>query len=358
MNLPTDALTSNRITKVDIVAKPASPFLPLAKLASIDFAGHALEKTLREASPSGIIGPFPRDVIDLLAANWLEDCSELSSSTGQRRFVQRLAQLLATPGVSSIPALASYARFLTATLAHCRFVRKHFPTVNARAAADAADFHCKPNAVEELFPIIHQLYVLRSYEVMGDFAEFGCFKGYSSSMLSFACQQLGLKMHVFDSFEGLPPSDGSGYEVGQYAGSLDEVRENITRFGAIDAVQFHKGFFSDSLSKWRPDALMCLWMDVDLEVSARDLMVVADRLDPRGTVFSHECPATIFQQDRIVTRPSPDNPIAPMLEGFGHLGRALTGHHVSGYTGAFWSSDAGIPVLTSDLLFELAGFCA
>ena len=337
-----------------MVARPTKTWLPATTLAQVQLAGHTLQETLSKLRPVDDAGPFPRDLVSLVAARWPDACADLASVAGQARFVAKLKQLLAVPGLNSLPALAGYARYLTVTLAHCRFVERHFPVDNPRASAGAADFHCKPNSVRELLPIIHQLYVLKSYGVQGDFAEFGCFKGYSSSMLSFACQQLGITMHVFDSFEGLPPAEGSGYEAGQYAGSLDEVRNNIERFGAPEAVQFHKGFFADSLGVWRPAQLMCLWMDVDLEVSAHDLMVVADRVDPRGTVFSHECPAGIFQGERIVSPPSPDNPVAPMLAKFEELGRPLTGSYVSGYTGAFWPRDAGIPVLDNEVLFDLA----
>ena len=90
----------------------------------------------------------------------------------------------------------------------------------------------------------------------------------------------------------------SGYE---YAGSLDEVRDHVMRFGASEVVEFHKDFFADTFRDWRPPQLICLWMDVDLEVSARDLMVVADRLSPEATLFSHECTPGIFQNASIVT---------------------------------------------------------
>ena len=225
--------------------------------------------------------------------------------------------------------------------------------INRNAAPGAVDFHCKPNSVRELFAIVHQLYVLQSWGVPGDFAEFGCFKGYSTAMLSHACAQLGLRMHVFDSFEGLPPAPDSGYQAGQYAGGLDEVKDHVRRFGVIDSVSFHKGFFADTLRDWRPPPLMCLWMDVDLEASARDLMVAADGLDPRATLFSHECTADIFRDGAIVTAPARDNPIPVMLEHHEALGRPLTGRYVAGYTGAFWPRATGIPVLDTAVLADL-----
>jgi O-methyltransferase len=352
-DLPKGALAADCLGELRIIARPARRWQPSATIASFQIAGDGLERKLGEACDSGILGPFPKPVIDAIAAVWPEDCTELGTVPGQARFAARLKQILQTSGLNALPAFADYTRYLVVTWAHCRFVERHFPATNRFSEAGAADFHCKPNSVRELFAIIHQLYVLQSWGVAGDFAEFGCFKGYSSAMLSFACAQLGLKMHIFDSFEGLPPAPGSGYTAGQYAGSLDEVRDHVTRFGAVECVSFHKGFFADTFRQWRPPALMCLWMDVDLEVSARDLMVIADALDPRASLFSHECSADIFKGEEIISAPSPDNPIAPMMARHDELGRPLTGRYIAGYTGGFWPHGVGIPVVDTSVLWSL-----
>jgi len=356
LDLPEAVTRPDILGELRIVARVAPSRWPAKTIGTFQVAGNAVIRTLADARPSGIVGPFPRQVIDAIAAYWPEDCAGLHAVDGQRRFATRLSRVMKTPGLNALPAFADYARYLTVTRAHCAFVERHFPTTNDRAAAGDPDYHCKPNSVKELFAIIHQLYVLKSWGVVGDFAEFGCFKGYSSAMLSFACQQLGVKMHIFDSFEGLPPAEGSGYQPGQYAGSLDEVRDHVTRFGAIEAVEFHRGFFADTFRDWSPPPLMCLWMDVDLEVSARDLLVVADRLDPRASLFSHECTAEIFQDGEIVTTARADNPIGPLLARHAELGRPLTGRYVSGYTGAFWPKNGGIPVVDSDVLMAISRF--
>lgn len=353
-DLPYDTLGAGFLGELRIVARPSQPWLPSATLATLHIAGPDAAHVLAQAADSGIRGPFPRDVIDAVAVHWPQDCTALETPAGQQRFADRLLSIMATPDLNALPVFADYARYLTGTFAHCRFVERHFPQTNPGAAPGANDFHCKPNSIQELFPIIHQLYVLKSWGVEGDFAEFGCFKGYSSAMLSHACARLGLKMHIFDSFEGLPPSDDAGYEAGQYAGSLDEVRDHVTRFGAVEAVEFHKGFFADTFRDWRPPSLMCLWMDVDLEVSSRDLMVVADQVSPQGALFSHECTAGIFQHGAIVTHAAPDNPVPPMLARHEELGRPLTGHYVAGYTGAFWPRETGIPVVDTNVLMTLA----
>ena len=353
LELPADAIRADGLAEIHILARPSTPFVPPTLLGKLHAVGPDLLARLDRSPEVALRSPFPADVTAVVQSLDPDACADLQTDAGQRRFVGRLARLFATPGINAHPALAGYARYLSATHAHCQFVARHFPAFNPTADEKAADFHCKPNSVHELFPIIHHLYVLRSHGVAGDFAEFGCFKGYSSSMLSFACQQLGLPMHIFDSFAGLPPAEGSGYQAGQYAGSLDEVRGNIARFGALDAVRFHPGFFSHSLQQWRPEQLCCLWMDVDLESSARDLLVVADRVDPRGAIFSHECEAGIFAGEPLASAPRLDNPVAPLLAAFDGLGRPLTGHYVAGYTGAFWSAGQGLPVLRTGPLFEL-----
>ena len=151
----------------------------------------------------------------------------------------------------------------------------------------------------------------------------------------------------------LPEAEHSGYTEGDYAGSLEEVTENIRRMGSLEQVTFHKGFYADTFREYRPPHLMCLWMDVDLEVSAKDLVVVADRLDPKASLFSHECTADMFVDGQIVNAPRPDNPIPPVLDRFEELGRPLTGNHLHGHTGAFWPRSGGIPVMHHDALQDL-----
>ena len=354
-DLPDAVVAPDDLGELRIIARPVRRWLPSKTIGALQVAGDRLERRLSQAGDSGIRGPFPKPVIDAIAAVWPEDCTDLDAVAGQTRFAARVARIMQTPGVNALPAFAEYARYLTLTLAHCRYVERHFPAFNAGAAAGAGDFSCKPNSLRELFAIIHQLYVLDSWSIPGDFAEFGCFKGYSSAMLSFACAQLGRRMHIFDSFAGLPEAAGSGYTAGQFAGGIDEVRDYLARFGAPDCVTFHEGFFADTFRAWSPPPLMCLWMDVDLEASARDLMVAATALDPRASLFSHECTPGIFQDGRIVTQPGPDNPIPPLLARHEELGRPLTGRYIAGFTGAFWPREMGIPVLENEVLMRLVG---
>lgn len=354
LDLPGAAFPDGTLADVTITVRAQSPIHIPRQLTKLAMTGPATLARVMAPTETGIIGPFPRPVIDAVAALWPDAASNLMDVTAQAAFVDKVLTFVESPTLRANRAIADYVRYMQAVWTHCHFVERFFPAVNATAREGSTDFSCKPNSVEEIFAIAHQLYVLKSYGIAGDFAEFGCFKGFSSAMLSFACRELGIPMHIFDSFEGLPPAEGSGYQPGEYAGSLEEVTANVTQFGAIDTVEFHQGFFSDSLRDYRPPQLMCLWMDVDLEVSARDLMIVADRLDPRATLFSHESSPDMFVGDTVVSAPRLDNPIPPMLDRFAALQRPLRGRFLRGTTGAFWPREDGIPAVDNAVLIDFA----
>ncbi len=117
----------------------------------------------------------------------------------------------------------------------------------------------------------------------GAVIECGCWKGASTASLSLVCEKVGRKLIVCDSFEGLP-DDESGvvhryphvgvfgyYKSGMYTGRLEEVRDNLARFGALQVCQFIPGFFSNSL-KNLADPIAFAFLDVDLASSLRDCL--------------------------------------------------------------------------------------
>ncbi len=108
----------------------------------------------------------------------------------------------------------------------------------------------------------------------GIIIECGSWKGGSAASLSLVCQITGRKLHIFDSFEGLPIADeadreGPAYQSGDFRGTLDEVKRNITHYGAIDACIFVKGWFADTLPHLTETVLLA-YLDVDLEASLND----------------------------------------------------------------------------------------
>jgi hypothetical protein len=160
-------------------------------------------------------------------------------------------------------------------------------------------------------------------------------------------------MEVFDSFAGLPAVGSTFYRAGDFTGTLEEVKGHVSAFGAIDAVAFHEGFFSESVPRWNRKPVACIWMDVDLERSADDALRIFDALDVRGALFSHECLPQDFDAGRVVPRRGVDQVIGPILDAFAGSGRRPAGAFVAGQTGAFWDEASGIPVLGSDALERL-----
>lgn len=131
--------------------------------------------------------------------------------------------------------------------------------------------------------------------------ECGCYKGGSTINLSLASALVRRELHVFDSFEGLPtPLAGDAenvlhhdrmtntYERGMYAGSLEEVRENVRRWGDVSVCRFHKGWFEETLSAFS-EPCVTAFVDVDLRTSLETcVQAIWPVLVDGGALFVHE----------------------------------------------------------------------
>ena len=118
--------------------------------------------------------------------------------------------------------------------------------------------------------------------VEGDIVECGCYKGASTASLSLVCRLSGRRLVACDSFEGLPEDDQpvhlglhtgtyGHYKKGMFCGRLDEVTENVGKFGALETCEFVEGFFCESLKALnRPIAFA--FLDVDLVTSTKDAL--------------------------------------------------------------------------------------
>jgi hypothetical protein len=120
-------------------------------------------------------------------------------------------------------------------------------------------------------------------EVVGDVIECGAWKGGSSASLSLACQAVGRKLIICDSFEGLPDDEPYAthqyphlkvygyYKKGMFQGRLDEVKANLEHFGDLSVCEFVPGFFAESL-KALTKPLVFAFLDVDLLSSIQDCL--------------------------------------------------------------------------------------
>jgi O-methyltransferase len=121
-------------------------------------------------------------------------------------------------------------------------------------------------------------------DLEGVIVECGCYKGGSAVNLSHVAALCGRRLHLFDSFEGLPsPAEGDGehlvlselrvrtYDGGAYAGTLEEVKENLRRFGVASVCEFHRGYFKDTLPQFT-EPVVFAYVDADLTESVRDCL--------------------------------------------------------------------------------------
>lgn len=143
-------------------------------------------------------------------------------------------------------------------------------------------------------------------KVEGPIIELGCFKGGSTAKLSLVARATHRLLYICDSFAGLPtpqPHDKvhygclgrvKEYTEGDYTGSLEEVKANVAAWGAIEACQFVKGYFNETLANLDIQPAL-IFMDVDLIESARDcIRFLWPRLKSGGRLYTHEANAETF----------------------------------------------------------------
>lgn len=121
----------------------------------------------------------------------------------------------------------------------------------------------------------------------GAFAEVGVFRGGSARIL---CETKGDKpLHLFDTFEGLPPSaqqDRNIHRQGQYSCSLAEVQDYLKSY---PNVHFHPGIFPQSSKDTPEQTYAFVHFDVDLyEGTKACLEYFYPRMTTGGIMLSHD----------------------------------------------------------------------
>jgi O-methyltransferase len=138
-------------------------------------------------------------------------------------------------------------------------------------------------------------------KVPGVVVECGCYRGGSTATLSAACRKAKRRLHVFDSFCGLPEPGAEDmshtvlseneihrYTKGAFAGSLDTVKGNVSRFGSIASCEFWPGYFETTLPQFKKQVAVA-FCDVDLVGSLKTCIQYLWPLMPDGAVlFTHE----------------------------------------------------------------------
>ena len=137
--------------------------------------------------------------------------------------------------------------------------------------------------------------------VQGDIIECGCYKGGSTINLSLVCSIVGRKLIVCDSFQGLPnPRENERirysvhnnqydyYEGGKFYAALDEVQNNVKKFGCIEVCEFVVGYFDKTLPKLDKKYAMA-FLDIGLIQSLEPcLRAIWPSLHQGCKIFVHE----------------------------------------------------------------------
>jgi len=100
------------------------------------------------------------------------------------------------------------------------------------------------------------------------FIEAGCWNGGSAAKFSLICKHYGYKLHVFDSFQGVKEWNFA------YAARLEEVKDNLAKYGELEVCTFHPGWFRDTLWK-RPVPFAVRMVYIDCDVSQGTVEVLS-----------------------------------------------------------------------------------
>ena len=142
-------------------------------------------------------------------------------------------------------------------------------------------------------------HLLKSLDnTMGCIVEAGSHKGGSTAKLSIVAGILNKKLVIFDSFEGIPDNKEpheknifgkqAKFSKGDYAGSLEEVKNNVKRLGNIKHCTFVKGWFENTMPAFK-EPIAAIFLDVDLASSTRTcLKYLYPLLTSSGLLFSHD----------------------------------------------------------------------
>ena len=138
------------------------------------------------------------------------------------------------------------------------------------------------------------------FEGVGDFVEFGCYKGDTSLLLAELLVEKGVeksakKLWIYDSFEGLPEKSladesvlGEDFRGGELFVTKREVKERFLRAG-LPVPIIKKGWFRDLSSADLPDEIAFAFLDGDFYESIRDsLRLVMPKMSKGGVIVVHD----------------------------------------------------------------------
>ncbi len=128
----------------------------------------------------------------------------------------------------------------------------------------------------EIAIIKHELQQVLTSNVDGDVVEFGCYVGTTSVFLQSLLVSTDKKLHVYDSFSGLPAKSiedhspaGEQFKEGELTASKQEFINNFKHLG-LPLPIIHKCWFSNLLPEALPNSISFAYLDGDYYHSILD----------------------------------------------------------------------------------------
>lgn len=115
-------------------------------------------------------------------------------------------------------------------------------------------------------------FALHAAPVPGDVAEVGVYKGGTARLLAETIGNSDKRIHLFDTFSGMPPADPRRdiHREGDFSDtSLDDVKSYLGEFLNI---RYYKGLFPDTAGGITGEAFSLVHVDADLYRSVRDCL--------------------------------------------------------------------------------------
>lgn len=150
-------------------------------------------------------------------------------------------------------------------------------------------------SMRELEIILHHLLESLKNTKNGHIVEFGCFVGTTSLFLQRLCQKFRLppaNLHVYDSFEGLPPKAqqdaspiGLQFTTGKLHASKKEFVRNFKKAN-LPLPNIHKAWFSDISNSDIPNNICFAFLDGDYYHSIwQSLRLIENKLLPGAIII-------------------------------------------------------------------------
>ena len=128
--------------------------------------------------------------------------------------------------------------------------------------------------------------IKKTEKIHGDIAEVGVYKGGSAKLMRLATNK---KLHLFDTFEGLPETSSKDnqqkFSRGELYASLEGVQHYLREY---QDVYFYKGLFPTTSGPVADKQFSFVHLDVDLyESTLNCLKFFYPRMSPGGVIISH-----------------------------------------------------------------------